>query len=102
MIKHIVLWKLKSEALGNKSNENALLMKEKLEAMPAKIEELQSATVGIHMFENKGDEAICDVCLIAECKNEADLKAYAAHPAHLEVVDFIKQVVSERRVIDIQ
>ena len=33
MIKHIVFWNLKDDALGNDKATNALLVKEKLEAL---------------------------------------------------------------------
>lgn len=99
MIKHVVMWKLKAEAEGRTSLENAQLMKQKLEAMPAVIEELGSAEVGLHMFEER-DPATCDVVLITTCRDEEALKSYATHPEHLKVVNFIKQVVSERRVVD--
>ena len=99
MIKHVVMWKLKEEAEGNSKAENAKLMKEKLESMPPLIPELDSVEVGVHMFEGGGDP-ICDIVLIAKCENEENLHAYAAHPEHKKVVDFILKVVNERRVVD--
>ncbi|MBO6792509.1 MAG: Dabb family protein [Balneolaceae bacterium] len=99
MIKHIVMWKLRAEAEGNTSAINAQLMKEKLEALPTLIPELESAEVGIHMFDDR-NEAVCDVVLTAICKDENALQSYAQHPEHVKVVDFIKKVVNERRVTD--
>ncbi len=99
MIKHIVMWKLKEVAEGKTKLENASIMKELLEGLPAKIEELDSAEVGINIL-NGDDEAICDVVLTTVCKDEAALKVYADHPEHQKVVQFIKKVVRERRVVD--
>ena len=99
MIKHIVLWKLKNEANGKSKLENATLMKVKLESMPALIPELYSVEVGLHIFDETS-EPVCDIVLIAECENEEHLHAYSAHPEHKKVVDFILEVVEERRVID--
>ncbi len=99
MIKHVVMWKLKEQAEGNTRIENAVIMKQKLEAMPTLIDELDTAEVGIHLFDDR-DDASCDVVLITTCKDEAALKAYAQHPEHLKVVEFIKKVVNERRVVD--
>jgi hypothetical protein len=93
------MWKLKDDAEGRSKVENAKLMKEKLESMPPLIPELESVEVGIHMFDGGGD-AICDLVLLAKCKNEENLHAYAAHPEHKKVVEFILKVVSERRVVD--
>lgn len=99
MIKHIVMWKLKPVAEGKTKQENAEIMKELLEGLPAKIEELDSAEVGINILSGD-DEAICDVVLITICKDTEALKVYAEHPDHQKVVQFIKKVVNERRVVD--
>lgn len=99
MIKHVVLWKLKPVAEGKTKAENAKVMKNLLESLPAKIDELERVEVGINMLEGE-DEAICDVVLTTECKTEADLNLYAAHPDHQQVVSFIKKVAAERRVVD--
>ncbi|MCG8372893.1 MAG: Dabb family protein [Balneolales bacterium] len=93
------MWKLLDEANGKSKAENAEKMKELLEGMPPLIPELESVEVGVQMFGVEND-AQCDILLIAECKNEANLRAYAVHPEHQKVVSFIKSVVSERRVID--
>lgn len=99
MIKHVVMWKLKDVAEGKTKAENAEVMKELLEDLPNKIQELDSAEVGINILE--GDEAaICDVVLTTEFESKEDLKAYAVHPDHQKVVEFIKKVVMERRVVD--
>ena len=45
MIKHIVMWKLHETAAGRSKEENAKLLKQKLEAMPAQIPELKKAEV---------------------------------------------------------
>ncbi|MEP2446180.1 MAG: Dabb family protein [Balneola sp.] len=99
MIKHIVMWKLKPVAEGKTKQENAEIMKELLEGLPAKIEELDSAEVGINILSSD-DEAICDVVLTTICKDAEALKVYAEHPDHQKVVQFIKKVVNERRVVD--
>ncbi|MEP0006807.1 MAG: Dabb family protein [Balneola sp.] len=99
MIKHIVMWKLKPVAEGKTKQENAEIIKELLEGLPAKIEELDSAEVGINILSSD-DEAICDVVLKTICKDAEALKVYAEHPDHQKVVQFIKKVVNERRVVD--
>ncbi|MEP1150630.1 MAG: Dabb family protein [Balneola sp.] len=99
MIKHVVMWKLKEISEGKTKQENAEIMKELLEGLPAKIEVLDKAEVGINVL--KGDDAaICDVVLLTECKDEEALKAYAVHPEHQKVGQFIKKVTEERRVVD--
>jgi hypothetical protein len=93
------MWKLKPVAEGKTKAENAEVIKKLLESLPNKIEELEHVEVGINILEEE-DEAICDVVLTTQCKTEADLKAYAGHPDHQQVVSFIKKVVTERRVAD--
>ena len=41
-----------------------------------------------------------DVVLYSEFPDPAALKFYAAHPLHQAVVAFIKEVISERYVVD--
>ncbi|MEX0845351.1 MAG: Dabb family protein [Balneolaceae bacterium] len=99
MIKHVVMWKLKDVAEGKTKAENAEVMKKLLEKLPYKINALQNAEVGIN-FVDASDEAVCDVVLTTKFNTNDDLKVYAEHPDHLQVVKFIKKVVSERRVVD--
>jgi len=98
MIKHIVMWTLKDEAAGKSKAENLAKMKALLEELPSKISvvvELEVATTGI--FEAV---APTDIVLYTAFKTKEDLKTYAVHPEHLKVVEFVKSVVAERRVID--
>lgn len=99
MIKHVVMWKLKEVAAGKTKAENAETMKKLLEDLPGKIEALNKVEVGINILKGD-DDAICDVVLTTECDTEDDLKKYAVHPDHQKVVNFIKKVVTERRVVD--
>ena len=99
MIKHIVMWKLAGNAEGRTKSENAAAMKTMLEALPGKIKELQSAEVGINIAL-PNSEAVCDVVLTTTCATPDDLKAYAGHPEHQKVVQFISKVAEERRVVD--
>lgn len=99
MIKHIVMWKLKEVAEGKTKAENAKVMKKLLEDLPNKIEELDTAEVGINILEGDS-EAFSDVVLTTTFKNQEALNAYAIHPDHKKVVSFIMKVVTERRVAD--
>lgn len=99
MIKHIVMWTLKDEALGKTKSENRAAMKAMLESLPAKIPglavELEAVTDGL--FESV---PATDIALYTVFRSKEDLKAYAVHPEHQKVVEFIKSVAAERRVID--
>lgn len=97
LIKHVVMWKLKESAEGNSKEENAKLMKSKLEALPGEIKELKELEVGINIVEDPG---AYDIVLYTAFNDKNDLKTYGAHPTHLEVVEFIKKVVAARVVVD--
>lgn len=98
MIKHVVMWNLKEEALGNTKYENARLIKEKLEALKGQIPELKYIQVGV----NDKDYAPtnCDVVLISEFENFETLNTYNIHPKHQEVVNFIKATTEKRVAVD--
>lgn len=95
MIKHIVMWRL-SEAAGAKA-DNALELKRRLEGLNGKIPGLLKLEVGID-FSRESESS--DVVLYSEFDSNAALQAYQAHPAHAEVVPFVKTVRAERRVVD--
>jgi len=97
MIKHIVMWTLKDSAAGADKAANAKKMKELLEALPGRIACLRALEVGVDVF---AAAPACDVVLYSEFATRADLDAYQIHPEHLKVVEFVKQVVSARSVLD--
>jgi len=97
MIKHIVMWTLKDEAVGANKAANARAMKQMLEALAGLIPCLGKIEVGIDVFAATPD---CDVILYSEFASRADLDAYQGHPEHQKVVTFVKQVAASRSVVD--
>ena len=95
MIKHIVMWRL-DEAAGGKTG-NALKLKQLLEGLNGRIPGLLRLEVGID-FSREGESS--DVVLYSEFESRQALDAYQSHPAHAEVVPFVKSVRAERRVVD--
>ena len=95
MIKHIVMWRLREEA-GDKAT-NAQELKRLLESLNGRIPGLLKLEVGID-FSKEGESS--DVVLYSEFESNAALQAYQTHPAHNEVVPFVKSVRGERRVVD--
>jgi len=93
MIVHIVMFAFKEE---NKA-ENIAKAKSMLEALVDKIEPLLSMEVGIDF---NGSERAMDLSLISTFETKEGLDTYATHPAHLEVVDFIKEVTVASKVVD--
>lgn len=93
MIVHIVMFAFKEE----KKTENIAKAKSMLEALVEKIEPLLSMEVGIDF---NGSERAMDLSLISTFETKEGLDIYATHPAHLEVVDFIKEVTVASKVVD--
>ena len=97
MIKHIVMWRLKDEALGATKAENALKLKETLLALKDLIEELKEVEVGINF--NPSDAAF-DVVLYSAYENREGHEAYQKHPEHVKIVEFVGEIRSDRAVVD--
>lgn len=93
MIKHIVMWNIKEE---NKE-ENMKEMKKRLEDLNGKIEEIVNIEVGIN---NNTSDSKMDIVLFSEFKTLEDLNTYQKHPLHLEVGKFVKEIVTDRKVVD--
>ncbi len=97
MIKHIAIWKLKESAHGNDRATNTRLVKDKLEALRGKIPGLLTIEVGLDF---SATEKSGDAVLYSEFTNRDALQLYQAHPLHLEIVPFVAEAASERRVVD--
>ncbi|MDH3346196.1 MAG: Dabb family protein [Kiritimatiellaceae bacterium] len=89
MIKHIVIWPMKDDVTADQKRE----MKNRLEALKGVVAELVDIEVGID--EGNGTMSLYSVFNTAE-----DLSVYQAHPAHQEVVAFVKPLVAGRAVCD--
>jgi hypothetical protein len=93
MIVHIVMFTFKEE---NKA-ENIVKAKAMLEALVEKIEPLKSMEVGVDF--NHSERAM-DLSLYSTFDTVEGLNTYVYHPAHLEVVAFIKEVTEASKVVD--
>ncbi len=97
MVKHIVMWRLKPEAHGNSAEENALLIRQKLEALRGRIEGMLAIEVGLDF--SRSDRS-ADIVLYSEFTDHQALAAYQTHPEHEAVKPFIVAAVSERLLAD--
>ncbi len=99
MVKHIVIWKLKEHAHGNTKTQNALLIKEKVEALADKIPVIKKIEVG---SDFTGGENSGDIVLYSEFETKEHLDSYRIHPEHKAVIPFIKEAISQSTVVDYQ
>lgn len=93
MIVHIVMFKFKDE---NK-NSNIAEVTKRLNALEALIPVLKKMEVGINFTES---QRAFDLSLYSTFETKEDLDAYAIHPEHLKVVELIKTVTLESKIVD--
>lgn len=93
MIKHIVMWTFKEDV----AEADKLEMKRQLEALKGVVPTLLDIEVGLDV---SCKEASMDMVLYTAFQSMDDLVAYAVHPAHLKVVEFVKPLVCARAVVD--
>ncbi len=92
MLKHIVMFKF-----PQRDPQTAQTLKDKLMALPAQIDDIRHYEVGINIIEAG---SAYDVVLISHFDSLAAMQRYQVHPAHVEVVDYIKQVSSDIVKVD--
>ncbi len=97
MIKHIVMWRLKDSAAGASREENAKKLKQSLEDLKDKIEDIKAIEVGINF---NASPAAFDVVLYSEFADMEGLDSYQNHPEHLKIVDFVGEIRTDRAVVD--
>lgn len=97
MIKHIVIWKVKGELGVSEREINAKKLKTAIEALKDTIPEIKQIEVGINLAAS--DQA-GDLALYSEFETLADLEIYQNHPAHQKVVELVRELTTERRVVD--
>lgn len=97
MISHVVMWKVRDNIDGKTKVQLVQEFKERLEALPELIPEINAFEVGVNISER---ETAGDLVLLSEFDSQEDLEIYAKHPEHLKVVDFVKTIAEESRVVD--
>ena len=96
MVKHIILWKLKDECNNDAVKQG---IKEGLEGLQGVIPGLISIKVQTESLLSSN----VDVMLDSSFENEEALKAYAVHPAHVEVADTkVRPFTAARSCIDFE
>ncbi len=94
MVKHIILWKLRSELSAEEKQAKALAIKQGLEGLQGKVPGL----VDIHVqIDGRLDSSNADIMLDSTLESEAALKGYAVHPAHVAVADGVVRPNTELR-----
>ena len=83
MVKHVILWKLKEELSTEEKEQIKADIKEGLEALTGRIPGLVEIRVNTCGLPSSN----VDLMLDSTFTDEAALKSYAVHPAHVAVAD---------------
>ena len=94
MVKHIILWKLRSEMSASEKQEAAKAIKEGLESLQGQVPGL----VDIHVqIDGRLESSNADIMLDSTLVSEEALKGYAVHPAHVAVANGVVRPNTELR-----
>ena len=94
MVKHIILWKLRSDLSEAQKREAALAIKKGLECLKGQVPGL----VDIHVqADGRLETSNADIMLDSTLESFEALKGYAVHPAHLAVANGIVRPNTESR-----
>jgi hypothetical protein len=96
MIKHIVLFKFKTDLPEAEKKQKMESVKCDLEALTKKVETLKKMEVGI----NCNPDEKYDLALTSEFETMEGLKAYAVHPEHVKAGAAIREILEERACVD--
>ena len=97
MVKHIVMLRMKDVFSSEEKKEKALLLKQELDLLPSKIDEIVFYEVGLNVVDSP---SAYDLVLISHFETFEDLDAYRVHPDHKKVVALIKELAKESAVVD--
>lgn len=96
MVKHIILWKLKSDMTEEEKTAARAEAKRRLESLNGKIEGLVSLTVVTDRLPSSNADMMLDSVF-----TDADaLAGYQVNPLHLEAAGFVRSVVESRLCLD--
>ncbi len=98
MIRHVVTWKLAADDAAIRA-EQAAEVARRLNALDGVVPQLRSITAGANVAY---PDANWDVTLVADVDSIAALEEYQVHPAHEEVVAYVRSVVASRVAVDFE
>lgn len=97
ILKHIVMWKFLDNAEGKTKAENMRFAAENLRALVGVAPTLLKLSIGEDVI---GSPASFDMALVADFKSVEDMLAYRDFPRHAEISNYIRRVISDRKVVD--
>ncbi len=99
MIKHIVMWQLRSDIESKSKSIITNELTELLMGMKGHIPQLKE----IQVYKNiESDISNYDLVLEADFENFDDLKSYIIHPIHQNIFPIVKSYTLNRACVDYQ
>ena len=99
MVKHVILWTLKSEYSADEQQAIKANIKRELEALKGQIPGLLDMTVNVDPLPSSN----ADLMLDSTFESEDALKVYATHPTHVAAADgFVCPYTATRLCLDFE
>ncbi|MAM11042.1 MAG: stress responsive protein [Rhizobiaceae bacterium] len=95
-VRHIVMWNVAGDTSGERARAISRVRAE-FEALRGQIPGMLRLEIGV---DHSGISYACDMVLVSEFENEAALRAYAAHPAHLAARERLEGLRVARHQVD--
>lgn len=100
MVKHIILWTLNPELSDEQKEEVKKGIKAGLESLKGVVPGLIDVKVNV---DGRLASSNCDVMLDCTLESEEVLKAYAVHPAHVEIANTkVRPYTVQRTCLDFE
>ena len=100
MVKHIILWTLNPELSDEQKEEVKKGIKAGLESLKGVVPGLIDVKVNV---DGRVASSNCDVMLASPLESEEALKAYAVHPAHVEIANTkVRPYTVQRTCLDFE
>ncbi len=100
MVKHIILWTLNPELSDEQKEEVKKGIKAGLESLKGVVSGLIDVKVNV---DGRLASSNCDVMLDSTLESEEALKAYAVHPAHVEIANTkVRPYTVQRTCLDFE
>ena len=100
MVKHIILWTLNPELSDEQKEEVKKGIKAGLESLKGVVPGLIDVKVNV---DGRLASSNCDVMLDNTLESEEALKAYAVHPAHVEIANTkVRPYTVQRTCLDFE
>lgn len=100
MVKHIILWTLNPELTEAEKSTVKAGIKAGLEGLKGVVPGLVDVVVNV---DGRLASSNCDVMLDSTLESEETLKAYAVHPAHVEVANTkVRPYTVQRTCLDFE